>query len=312
MRRAGALLAGLALSVLMGCEGVVPSDAPPPAPRPEEPVEAAPEPSERSRALSAYYKRVEQNLLIRGLLRPEGGGPDAPFDDEALVRNFERIALAQEFTSVDPSLIADETPSALRRWTAPVRIETVFGPDVPSDVRTEDAMLIEGYVARLARITGHPIRTVRADGNFRVMILTEDERRVVGPTLRRLIPGIGKMEVETIETLDRAAYCLVITSDPDNDGVITRAVAIVRAELPDALRLSCFHEEIAQGLGLGNDSPSARPSIFNDDDEFGRLTAMDEELLRLLYAPELSPGMARDEAIPIVRDLVTRRVTPAS
>ena len=29
---------------------------------------------------------------------------------------------------------------------------------------------------------------------------------------------------------------------------------------PDLLRLSCMHEEIAQGLGLANDSPLARPS----------------------------------------------------
>jgi hypothetical protein len=43
---------------------------------------------------------------------------------------------------------------------------------------------------------------------------------------------------------------------------------VIRAEHPDLLRLSCLHEEIAQGLGLPNDSPRARPSIFNDDEEF--------------------------------------------
>ena len=50
---------------------------------------------------------------------------------------------------------------------------------------------------------------------------------------------------------------------------ILAAVAIVRGEHPDLMRLSCIHEELAQGLGLANDSPYARPSVFNDDEEFG-------------------------------------------
>ena len=44
-----------------------------------------------------------------------------------------------------------------------------------------------------------------------------------------------------------------------DSGTYTRAFAVIRAEHPDLLRLSCLHEEIAQGLGLANDSPRARP-----------------------------------------------------
>ncbi len=40
--------------------------------------------------------------------------------------------------------------------------------------------------------------------------------------------------------------------------------------------------EIAQGLGLPNDSPTARPTIFNDDEEFALLTRQDEMMLRML------------------------------
>ena len=76
----------------------------------------------------------------------------------------------------------------------------------------------------------------------------------------------------------------------------------------DLLRLSCLHEEIAQGLGLPNDSPRARPSIFNDDEEFALLTGMDEDMLRILYNPALRPGMSEDEARPIIRDLATQLV----
>jgi hypothetical protein len=74
------------------------------------------------------------------------------------------------------------------------------------------------------------------------------------------------------------------------------------------LRLSCLHEEIAQGLGLPNDSPRARPSIFNDDEEFALLTGMDEDMLRLLYNPALKPGMTEEEVRPILRELTAQLV----
>jgi hypothetical protein len=63
------------------------------------------------------------------------------------------------------------------------------------------------------------------------------------------------------------------------------------------------HEEIAQGLGLPNDSPAARPSIFNDDEEFALLTRHDELLLRILYDRRLRPGMLPDDARPIVTEI---------
>ena len=80
----------------------------------------------------------------------------------------------------------------------------------------------------------------------------------------------------------------------------------MRAEQPELMRRSCVHEEMAQGMGLANDSPRARPSIFNDDDEFALLTTHDELLLGLLYDPALRPGMGIDEARPILRRLTAR------
>ncbi|MGK7754127.1 DUF2927 domain-containing protein [Roseovarius sp. C03] len=47
----------------------------------------------------------------------------------------------------------------------------------------------------------------------------------------------------------------------------------------------------------------ARPSIFNDDEEFALLTTHDEMLLEALYNPALNPGMGLEEARPILRRL---------
>ncbi len=66
------------------------------------------------------------------------------------------------------------------------------------------------------------------------------------------------------------------------------------------MRKSCVHEEMAQAMGLTNDSPNARPSIFNDDEEFAFLTRHDEILLRMLYDPRLKAGMESYEVIPLL------------
>ena len=66
------------------------------------------------------------------------------------------------------------------------------------------------------------------------------------------------------------------------------------------MRKSCIHEEMAQSLGLSNDSKIARPSIFNDDEEFAFLTTHDENLLKILYDNRLKPGMNNKDALPIV------------
>lgn len=268
------------------------------APRP-----AVPEVSEASRDLERFYARVEANLVAQGLLRTDGGGPDVPFSTDDVVRNFERIALYEEYANVGGRLVARQTESRLHRWEEPVLLELEFGDRVPEAKRNRDRVSVGAYASRLSRVTGHPVRTVRSGGNFHVLIVNEDDRRTIGPRLREIIPGITPAALDTVIDLPRSSYCLVFAWDPDDTGGYEKAVAVIRAEHPDLLRLSCIHEEIAQGMGLANDSPTARPSVFNDDEEFGLLTDHDEILLGILYDRRLKGGMTRAEAMPIVREI---------
>ena len=61
-------------------------------------------------------------------------------------------------------------------------------------------------------------------------------------------------------------------------------------------------------MGLTNDSPAARPSIFNDDDEFALLTTHDEMLLAMLYDNRLSIGISAEQARPIVRQMAREQL----
>lgn len=294
------LVAALALSA---CVATTPGRSPTPLPRPEVPAPVS-EDTPASAAARAYYAQVQQALLSQGLLRTDGGGPDTPFTARMLTENFLRIALYDEYDRGGAGSAAGE----LRRWEGPVRVGLRFGASVPAERRATDTARIGSYLARLARASGHPIRLDDANPNFLIHIVSEDERQALGPALRAAMPDLSAQDVAGIADMPRATYCIVLAQSRGGSGVYQRAFAVVRAEHPDLLRLSCLHEEIAQGLGLPNDSPAARPSIFNDDEEFALLTRMDELMLRLLYNPALRPGMTEAEARPIVAELAQRLV----
>jgi hypothetical protein len=263
-------------------------------------------PSAASKAARARYEKVQADLLARGLLRTDGGASDAPFTDRMLADNFIRVAMYDEYRRTPAGLVAEETPSQLRRWDQPVRVGLRFGASVPEDRRATDTARVASYLARLSRITGQPIRLAEASPNFLLFIVSEDERRALGPMLRSALPGLTAAEVAGVTEMDPNTYCLVYALSTDGGSTYSRAVAVIRSEHPDLMRLSCIHEEIAQGLGLANDSPAARPSIFNDDEEFALLTPMDELMLRMLYDPALRPGMTEAEVRPIVYPLASR------
>ena len=298
LRLAGQMLAvGLALTACVTTpagHGVTPPARPilqsPPTNAPDTPASAA---------ARAYYGQVQQALLSQGLLRTDGGGPDTPFSADLLARNFIKIALYDEYDRGG----APSTTGQLRRWNVPVRVGLRFGASVSAQRRATDTAMVGSYLARLSRLTGHSIALDDSAPNFWVYMVSEDERRALGPEIRAVMPELGLADLRSITDMPRSTYCIVLAQSAGSTGVYQHAFAVIRAEHPDLLRLSCVHEEIAQGLGLPNDSPIARPSIFNDDEEFALLTRQDEMMLRILYNPALRPGMTEAEARPIVTDL---------
>ncbi|WP_460272206.1 DUF2927 domain-containing protein [Celeribacter sp. ULVN23_4] len=303
MQGSGRHIAGWSAGIFLALSACAPVPAIKPQARPYSSVQPTvatpPERSDVSYTLEKYYARMQNDLLANDLLRSDGGGPDTPFNARQLAKNFDAIALNDEYTSLNGQYVAQMTPSNLHRWEVPVRVSLEFGPTVSESLRATDRATLDSLVSRLARASGHSISVTSSRPNFHVLVLNEGERRKIGPRLAEMIPGIGQDAIRSVVNMPRSSYCLVLASDPNNDGAYRSAVAIIRAEHPDLLRKSCFHEEVTQGLGLANDSPYARPSIFNDDEEFALLTKHDELLLRILYDPRLAPGMTPEIARPI-------------
>ncbi|WP_323767355.1 DUF2927 domain-containing protein [Marinovum sp.] len=283
----------------------VPPDRPatPVSPKPPEAVRPA-APSEDSRKLAAYYTRVEAELVAQGLLRTDGGGPDTEFSRRMLVNNFERIAFFDEYVRGAGLQSGRGGASRLKRWGQPIRMSVEFGSTVPEAQQAIDRAEVARYAARLSRVTGHPISMTDKDPNYYVLYMSEDDGAELPARIKQIVPNINANALDIFRGLPRSIHCLVIAFSSEPGGhEYAKSIALIRTEHPSLLRKSCVHEELAQGLGLANDSPRARPSIFNDDDEFALLTSHDELLLKMLYDRRLRAGMSWDEAKPIVETI---------
>lgn len=287
-------------STLFGLVVLAACEMPATATKPSETTPSL-ERSAESMRLQSYYASVQARLQSQGLLRTDGGGPDTPFTAQTLVEDFERIALYDEYTIRNGRFVAQQTPSYLRRWQQPIRIGIIFGEKVDMETRAKDRQNVTNYAARLSRLTGVPISVTNNNPNFHMLFMYRDDQKKVGPVLRSRIPDLTSVVVDEIVASPRNTFCVAYAfSDERNANAYTSAIILVKAEHSDLMRLSCIHEEMAQAMGLANDSPTARPSIFNDDEEFALLTRHDELLLKMLYDRRLRLGMTPLQARPLL------------
>ncbi|MDF2181632.1 DUF2927 domain-containing protein [Neptuniibacter sp. CAU 1671] len=182
----------------------------------------------------------------------------------------------------------------LRRWRQDVRVW--LDHRVPD--QTLHQALVEDHLRHLAAITGHPIHRVnnKADANVQ-LVFTRQE------TWAREAQELMGSEV------DAALHGAVCLAGFDvNAGEIIRARVIIpvdQARMHGRL-VACIVEELTQIMGLPNDSEAAYPSIFNDKSPEQILSPLDVVLLRLLYQPQLRPGMQEPEVRRVTEKILNR------
>ncbi|NNU79984.1 DUF2927 domain-containing protein [Halovulum dunhuangense] len=258
-------------------------------------------PDLRGPALEGLYADTARAIENAGGLRTDATPSDAPLSLSLLTRNFADIAFVSEFSQTGrrPEQTAAAIP--LTRWEGPVRVGVIFGESVAEDQRADDMAEVQDLLRRYRRLTGLDIRYV-PDGeiNFLVLVLARDEQRAMAQRIRAQEDLPVQVAVD-LENSPPALLCSASVFGPDRrNGGIAVAVALIKAEHRGILRRSCFHEEMTQALGLLNDSPTVRPSIFNDDEEFALLTTHDEILLRMLYDRRLRAGITLQQARPLL------------
>ena len=260
--------------------------------------------------LTQVYAAAEASLRDLGKMRTETRPADAPFTYEDLVEDFIQIALYNEYRVAGGRFVAGLSPTFLRRWEAPVRVGTIFGASTEAGRIRTDSAEVTGYTRRLATLTGLDMRVSDPeDANLLVVFLNEDEQVDFADTLTTRFTDISPAVIDAFRDSPRNIFCAAFGfTSAGRKGVYDHALILVKSEHSDFMRKSCIHEEMAQAMGLTNDSPDARPSIFNDDEEFAFLTRHDEILLQMLYDARLKAGMESYEVRPmlpaIARDAV--------
>lgn len=271
--------AGMALMALLSCTDARTGDR-------------APEPEFGSEAAIAAMRAV-------GKLRTEIDPEDAPYSSDDLVRDFQRIALS--FSPEDGAPVA----SPVTKRLGPVRYK-LRGLTVEDADRTAMTALAE----RLAEATGLAFAEAEDDTNLDILIVGLDEQPALLDEAKRKWGRGGRLDVaEILRNPDCGFVTFSTVKDPY---VIDSAIVYVRAGMAAEYREQCLHEEVAQSLGLFDDDPAARPSIFNDDEEFALLTKHDIDLLRILYDPRVKPGMEGPALLPIVRGIAETLRPPAA
>lgn len=264
--------------------------------------------SVKSQQSTGYYASLQASLLAKGYLRQDFDPSDAPFTTDDLASNFTQIAFFGEHSARNGQRINQRTASPLRRWEQPIRIGIHFGPSVTKKQRGKDTAYVRKFASRLARLSGLDIWLTNAgNANYSILFLNADEQRNDVPKLAGQIKHLNPQIAREIKVSPRSVRCETYASYIVDENTrlagYWSAVILIKAEHPDLMRKSCIQEEMTQALGLTNDSPDVRPSIFNDDEEFAFLTRHDELLLQMLYDKRLSVGMTAKTAQPIIKQI---------
>jgi hypothetical protein len=293
------LAVAILLAALAGCTSrIEPEPRPAQAPAPPPAAETVP----GGESLSDFYASIEHDLTASGRMRRDVAPEDAPYTVDDLVRDFERIALFDEYADVGGRFVRAESPALLRRWDRPVRVAVMTGASASPEDAARDRANVAAFTRRLAQLTGLDMTLGEgADVNFLVLFMTSGERTAFADQVAAYYPDFAPAVMGALRDTPLDTFCTAYAfSDPGQPSVYSAVIILIRAEHPPLTRLSCVHEEMSQAMGLPNDSPDARPSLFNDSLEFALLTEHDAILLRMLYDPRLRPGMTAEEARPLL------------
>ena len=107
-----------------------------------------------STQLKRYYYRTSRRLKSKGLLRTDPGEADSPYTSRNLIKNFEKIALYDEYIIKDGKFISKETESKIKRWETAIKINVIHGKTNSRHQIKTDKKNISNFSHRLSKLTG--------------------------------------------------------------------------------------------------------------------------------------------------------------
>jgi len=245
------------------------------------------------------YMRLTEDLLSKGHLRVDPAPKDAPINSTGLARSFRDVTFSYEFHFDGDRIVNQRLEKPLKRWRGVIRYKLI------GDAYTaQDEAEIAELTQRIGDLTGlWFLRTDKAH-DMLISVAGPKGREDVSSYLAERGMPVYRQRYDIWRRTPEWMCGATLSASNADPGRLVFAHIFIRSEVSGLLRKACLQEEIIQSLGLTNDSDDARPSIFNDDQEFAVMTRHDELLLRALYDPRLRTGMTADQAMPIAEEIL--------
>ena len=254
-------------------------------------------PERRTYADVLGWSQYQKHLKKSGKLRLDRNLTEQNLSNEQLILNFREIMLFDEFVLRQDSYQPGRVERGLEKRASPVTF-TIWG----DQLSTVDRLDLLDIAERVQSASGLTLCETPYRAEIEVLILTRAERISLAAKVREAGAIAMANDLENdLEGLVCGAYLFL--SDDTSD--LVDYTIIIPNELSGLLRKSCIEEEFGQAFGPSADFDDARPSVFNDDEEFALFTEHDALLFRILYDPRLKDGMNLETAMPIVRQIVS-------
>lgn len=243
-------------------------------------------------------------LTIPAGCTPPSGPPDPV--EEGLLQDFRAVAYRTE----RPVLGNDGQPRPRRdylaKWTLPVRAALIAGDtaDTAAPLPPAFRQMAAGHLAELAGLTGLDIAAATVEDANLLIFLADDPfaaARRHHSLFAHKIADRRRYDA-LLARMETSATCFgFVWGGWPSGRSIDFAVAFIRSDRGQRTVRGCLVQEVTQVFGLMNDLAPTADSVFSDSGRQVDLTDRDRLMIRLLYDPNLRPGMGWVEVEPLVR-----------
>lgn len=211
-----------------------------------------------------------------------------PKEPEKVLTNFNRQSIAY-FKEIALGFEFGTASEVTRKWTKTIKVYTYGAINSTMD------STLTAVITDIERITGD---------NFSLeLVETEEEanfKLFVGSYI-----DYGNEFPDKRELLEFNMGLFSLRFDGNNE-FTTGEMYVDTERTTENRRIHILREELVQSLGLAKDSNSYSDSIFNQNIEASvtAFSSLDEELIRLLYHPDMKTGLNEQEVDDLLKKIL--------
>jgi hypothetical protein len=214
---------------------------------------------------------------------PLGASRGAP----AQYTQFTAAELSRGFMSLafGSDLRIGARPRGIRRFDRPIRVAVIAGGSVERAAAM--TRVIEDYAGKVPNlklaIAADAKTDTKADADIELRLIDEKDFKSA------LEQAFGSKV--TRDFVARTNPQCMTSVKSDEGGEIVRAVSFIIVDKGDAVFLDCAYHELLHAFGLSNHDQRNPWTTLNQHRMVGYLSVYDRDLLTLLYAGRIKPGM---------------------